>query len=64
MALRIRRGLEADRLSITPEEGELLYTTDEKKWYGGDGITPGGNLISSDASEVEELAIAYAIALG
>jgi hypothetical protein len=46
MSLRIRRGLEADRTSITPEEGEFLYTTDDKKLYMGDGTTAGGNLIT------------------
>jgi len=46
MALRIRRGEETDRTSITPEEGEFLYTTDEKKVYIGDGTTAGGNLVA------------------
>ena len=43
MALRIRRGLSSDRTSITPEEGEFLYTTDTYQVYIGDGTTPGGN---------------------
>lgn len=43
MALRIRRGLSSDRTSITPEEGEFLYTTDTYEVYIGDGTTPGGN---------------------
>jgi hypothetical protein len=42
MALKLRRGLEADRASITPAEGEPLYTTDGKKLYIGDGATAGG----------------------
>lgn len=46
MSLKIRRGLESDRLLITPEEGEFLYTTDEKKVYIGDNITVGGNPVS------------------
>jgi hypothetical protein len=46
MALLLRRGLEADRLSITPEEGELIYVTDTKLIYVGDGVTPGGILIA------------------
>lgn len=46
MALLLRRGLEADRLSFTPEEGELIYVTDTKLIYVGDGVTPGGNLLS------------------
>jgi hypothetical protein len=46
MALLLRRGLEADRLSITPEEGELIYVTDTKLIYVGDGVTPGGILVA------------------
>lgn len=47
MSLRLRRGLEVDRTSVTPEEGELLYATDTKSLYAGDGTTAGGNLISA-----------------
>jgi hypothetical protein len=50
MALKIRQGLEEDRSGITPAEGELIYTTDEKLVYIGDGVTPGGNIISSGSS--------------
>jgi len=42
MTLRIRRGTEADRTTITPAEGELIYVTDEKTLYVGDGTTAGG----------------------
>lgn len=45
MALQIRRGIEADRTSITPAEGEPLYTTDTKMLYIGDGSTAGGNSV-------------------
>jgi hypothetical protein len=38
----LRRGLEVDRTSITPAEGEPLFCTDTKKLYVGDGTTPGG----------------------
>jgi len=44
MALKLRRGTEANRTSITPAEGEIIYVTDTKKLYVGDGITPGGVL--------------------
>lgn len=40
--IRIRRGLEANRLNVTPEQGELIFTTDEKKLFIGDGTTAGG----------------------
>jgi hypothetical protein len=46
MSLKIRRGLEADRILITPSVGEFLYTTDTKQVYIGDGITAGGNAIT------------------
>jgi len=42
MALQIRRGTNAERLTITPAEGELIYTTDTKQLYVGDGSTVGG----------------------
>ena len=46
MALRLRRGTDAERLLITPIEGELIYTTDTKKLYAGDGVTAGGNIVT------------------
>lgn len=42
MALRIRRGTNSERQSIVPLEGELIYTTDTKDLYVGDGNTLGG----------------------
>ncbi len=46
MALRLRRGTDAERQLITPAEGEIIYTTDTKSVYIGDGTTVGGNRIS------------------
>jgi hypothetical protein len=43
MALRLRRGTDAQRQLITPQSGELIYTTDTNEVYVGDGVTPGGN---------------------
>ena len=45
--IRIRRGLSSARTSITPESGELLYTTDDQRLWAGDGTTAGGNPILS-----------------
>jgi hypothetical protein len=42
MPLRIRRGTNADRTTITPVQGEPIYTTDTKALYIGDGTTAGG----------------------
>jgi len=51
MALRIRRGTDAERLTITPANGEPIYTTDTKLLYVGDGTTAGGKLISGTLSD-------------
>jgi hypothetical protein len=45
MALRLRRGTNAERQTITPLQGELIYVTDSKKLYVGDGATQGGVLV-------------------
>jgi hypothetical protein len=50
MALRLRRGTDAERLTITPVESELIYTTDTKELWIGDGVTVGGNKISGEIS--------------
>lgn len=42
MPLKFRRGTNADRTTITPEQGEPIYTTDTKKLFIGDGSTAGG----------------------
>lgn len=45
MAGQLRHGTEAERTStgITPASGELIHCTDSGAWYGGDGVTAGGN---------------------
>ena len=45
MALRLRRGTDAERLLVTPLQGELVYATDTKKIYVGDGATLGGVIV-------------------
>lgn len=54
MALKIRRGTDAERLTITPESGELIYTTDTKKVYVGDGGTAGGTIVTGTTSVVQD----------
>ena len=50
MSLRIRRGTDAQRQSLTFDQGEVVYTTDTKKLYIGDGITAGGqNILATSA---------------
>ena len=46
MALKLRRGSSTTRTSFTPAQGELIYTTDTKLLYVGDGETPGGTLVT------------------
>ena len=46
MALQLRRGTDAERSAVTFADGELVYTTDTKKLYVGDGATAGGNSIT------------------
>lgn len=56
MALRLRRGTDAQRLLIVPAEGELIYTTDTKRLYVGDGSTAGGVLVNTaDAFSIGDL---------
>jgi hypothetical protein len=43
--IQIRRGVEAQRALITPDAGELLFTTDNKQLFVGDGATAGGLLV-------------------
>ena len=42
MALQVRRGTNSERLGIVPAAGEIIYTTDTKQLYVGDGTTAGG----------------------
>ncbi|WDE04682.1 hypothetical protein SG34_025685 [Thalassomonas viridans] len=40
--IQMRRGVEANRGSVTPAAGEPIWITDGKRLYVGDGTTPGG----------------------
>ena len=64
--IQIRRGVEAQRASITPDAGELLFTTDNKQLFVGDGATAGGLLVGggSAAGYVQKIAGTQAIASG
>ena len=50
MPLQIRRGTTSQRLSITPLVSELVYDTQQKLVYVGDGVTAGGIAIDQDSS--------------
>jgi hypothetical protein len=45
--LKLRRGLESQRLLITLDQGELGYTIDSKRVFVGDGATMGGLVVGS-----------------
>jgi hypothetical protein len=47
MALQIRRGTDAERLTTVFAAGEPVYATDTKKFYVGDGLTLGGVTIDA-----------------
>ena len=52
MSLRIRRGTDAQRQTLTFDQGEVVYTTDTKKVYIGDGISVGGvNILANSAGQ-------------
>jgi hypothetical protein len=50
MALKIRKGTDLERVGITPAPGELIFTTDEKQLFVGDGSTLGGVFIGPASS--------------
>ena len=50
MALQLRRGTSGTRTGIVPAAGELIYTTDTKLVYVGDGSTAGGTAVSGGGS--------------
>lgn len=55
MALRLRRGTNAERQLITPAAGELIYTTDTKSLYVGDGTTAGGVVVQGSGGGASAL---------
>ena len=57
MALRIRRGTDAERLTVTPLAGELIYTTDTKALYVGDGTAVGGKLLASGSTIISDIVL-------
>ena len=63
MALRIRRGLDIERQSIIPAEGEPLYCTDTGMLYIGDGSSVGGQLVTGIKSLLDDPAPALAAPL-
>jgi len=48
----VKRGLDSARTSFVPAEGEIVYSTDTKKIYVGDGSTNGGNPVASGIQSI------------
>lgn len=47
LKLLVRQGLDSDRLNVPLHSGELGFSTDTKRFYVGDGQTPGGVLVGN-----------------
>jgi hypothetical protein len=64
--IQLRRGVEAQRALVTPDVGELLFTTDNKEVYVGDGVTAGGLFMGGGTADgfVQKLRGTQAIAAG
>ena len=63
--LRIKRGTKTALQSspgYTPLEGELVYTTDTKEVFVGDGATTGGTPVSVSTQNLEDLGNVQALA--
>jgi len=62
ISVQVRRGTEAERQTMDgvgtnpaqPAVGELIYTTDNKLLYVGDGVTTGGNLVAGGAASITD----------
>ena len=57
---KLRRGKEEDRMKITPEEGEPIFSTDVGRLAVGNGNTPGGvpvNKVWTDSVSAETYAV-------
>lgn len=63
--LRIKRGTKTQLQTnpgYTPAEGELVYTTDSKEVFVGDGATVGGTPVSVSTQNLEDLGNVQALA--
>ena len=61
--LQIKRGLESNRTNITPASGEIIYSVDSHKFFIGDGITPGGNALTSSLSTSSSFSVSSSISV-
>jgi len=63
--LKLRRGTDVQRQTVTLEQGEMGYTTDRKRVWVGDGFTPGGhvagNLVYAPLTSSAKTSLAQAV---
>ena len=57
MALRLKRGTTAERLTYTPLVGELVYDINLKAIYIGDGAIVGGKLLASGREIIDDIVL-------
>ena len=62
--VQARRGTREELLSITPDAGELCWTTDTQEYYMGDGSTPGGIKIGGEPTTSDWTVYVATSALG
>jgi hypothetical protein len=66
--IKARRGPEVDRNAVVFDSGELLYTTDKKRMFVGDGInnvgTYGGTLVGNKSWATDNFQKLSAIEVG
>lgn len=48
--LRVPRATTAERMSLTPDTGEVIFDTDLENYWGGDSVTVGGIPFGSTAN--------------
>ena len=64
MALKLYRGLDSDRLTFIPQEGEPIWSTDTKKLYMGDGVTYGGVIVTYEQAEGSQVDSEWVLRVG
>jgi len=59
--MQVSRMEDVDRNAITPDEGELVFTTDKKKLYVGDGNKQGGHNVGETCFITEDMTVNVAL---
>jgi len=59
MSLKIKRGTDAERLTITPLLGEPIFTTDKEQLFIGNGTTVGGVMLHNNCIVKNNITISH-----